>query len=219
MWDYIQEGENDVIWISMALTTGAYIGVTDRSYDRVCAGAVSGSGWIICSMQTRQFLQGSFYKTLHNTGSYRGELADLVALHMLIVTVAKHFQLATAVGKICFNDISALGQAGKARKRVSAGMKHLDLHHAICMLKCTSRLDMKYSHVRAHQDQILPWSMLTLEQQLNVICDVLANNTIAMYLAHGRVRDNGPHFLPLEKAAVVLDGVKLTTDVRPEVRV
>jgi hypothetical protein len=78
---------------------------------------------------------------------------------------------------------------------------------------------MKYSHIRAHQDQILPWSMLTLEQQLNVICDGLANNAIARYLARGRVRDNGPHFSPLEKAALVLDGVKLVTDVGPEVHI
>ncbi len=61
--------------------------------------------------------------------------------------------------------------------------------------------------------------MLTLEQQLNIICNVLVNDAIARYLALGSVRDNGPYFLPLEKAAVVLDGVKLTTDVEPEVRV
>ncbi len=140
-------------------------------------------------------------------------------LHTLIVAVAKHFQLATALEKICCDNISALGQAGKAWKCVSARMKHLDLHCAICMLKCTSRLDMKYSHVHAHQDQILPWSMLTLKQQLNVICNGLANNANARYLAHGRVKDEGPYFLPLEKAAVVLDGAKLTTNVGPEVRV
>ncbi len=156
---------------------------------------------------------------MHNAGLYRGELLGLVTLHTLIVAVAKHFQLATAVEKICCNNISALGQAGKAQKRVSAGMKHLDLHHAICMLKCTSRLDMKYYHIHTNQGRIIPWSMLTLEQKLNIICNGLANNAIARYLAHDRVRDNGPHFLPLEKAAVVLDGFKLTTDVGPEVRI
>jgi hypothetical protein len=127
------------------------------------------------------------------------------------------FQLATTVGKICCDNITALGQVGKAQKYVSTGMKHSDLHHAILTLKCSSQLDMKYSHVRAHQDRILPWSMLTLEQQLNVICDGLVNDAIARYLACGSVRDNGPYFLLFEKAAAVLDGVKLTTDVGPEV--
>ncbi len=132
MWDYIQEGEADVSWISVALTTGTFIGVTDGSYDHVRAGTVSGSGWIICCTKTKQLLRGSFYKILPRAGSYRGELLGLVALHTLIVAVAKHFQLATAVGKICCDNISALGEAGKARKRVSAvGMKHSDLHRAI----------------------------------------------------------------------------------------
>jgi hypothetical protein len=56
MWDYIQEGEIDVTWISMALTTSTFIGVIDGSYNRVRAGTVSGSGWIICCTQTRQLL-------------------------------------------------------------------------------------------------------------------------------------------------------------------
>jgi hypothetical protein len=43
MWDNIQEGELDVTWISTALTTSTIIGVTDRSYNRVYVGAVSGS--------------------------------------------------------------------------------------------------------------------------------------------------------------------------------
>ncbi len=81
MWDYIQEGEIDVTWISTTFTTGTFIRVTDRSYNRVRAGAVSCSGWIICCTQTRQLLRGSFYKTSHNAGSYRGELLGLVALH------------------------------------------------------------------------------------------------------------------------------------------
>ncbi len=54
MWDYIQEGEMDVTWISTALTSGTFIRVTDGSYDRARAGAVSSSGWIICCTQTRQ---------------------------------------------------------------------------------------------------------------------------------------------------------------------
>ena len=33
-------------------------------------------------------------------------------------------------------------------------------------------------HVRAHQDRILPWDRLSLEQQLNVICDELANGAV-----------------------------------------
>jgi hypothetical protein len=78
-------------------------------------------------------------------------------------------------------------------------------------------MDMKYSHVRAHQNRILPWSMLTLEQHLNVIRNNLANEAVARYLAQGAARNDRPQLLPLEKATVVLDGVKLTTDVGSDV--
>jgi hypothetical protein len=47
MWDYIQEGEMDVTWIGTALTTNTFIRVTDGSYNRVRASAVSGYGWIV----------------------------------------------------------------------------------------------------------------------------------------------------------------------------
>jgi hypothetical protein len=76
---------------------------------------------------------------------------------------------------------------------------------------------MVYSHVQAHQDRILSWSMLTLEQQLNVIWDELANMAVAQYLSEG-VHHLGPKFLPFEKAAVVLYGIKLTTDIGLEVQ-
>ncbi len=59
--------------------------------------------------------------------------------------------------------------------------------------------------------------MLTLEQQLNVICDELVNGVVARYLSGG-VHQQGPKFLPFEKAAIVLDGTKLTTDIGSEVR-
>jgi hypothetical protein len=58
--------------------------------------------------------------------------------------------------------------------------------------------------------------MLTLEQQLNVICNSLTNKAVDRYLAQGAARNNGPQLLPLKKAAMVLEGVKLTTDIGPE---
>ena len=78
-------------------------------------------------------------------------------------------------------------------------------------------MEMKYEHVQAHPNRILPWSRLSLEQQLNVICNELANGAVE------RARTEGggpsiPKFLPFESVAVVLDGIKLTTDVGLEVR-
>jgi hypothetical protein len=62
MWDYIQEGEIDVAWISVALTTGMFIGVTDGSYDQVYARAISGSRWILCCSKTNSSCKAPFMK-------------------------------------------------------------------------------------------------------------------------------------------------------------
>jgi hypothetical protein len=51
-----------------------------------------------------------------------------------------------------------------------------------------------------------------------MICNGLANDAVAGYLACRRAQDEGPQFLPLKKAAVVLDGVKVTTDVGTKVQ-
>ncbi len=53
---------------------------------------------------------------------------------------------------------------------------------------------------------------------MNVICDESANGAVARYLSEGRGDDKSPQFLPFEKAAIVLDGIKLTTDVGAEVQ-
>jgi hypothetical protein len=74
-----------------------------------------------------------------------------------------------------------------------------------------------YEHVQAHQDRILPWSRLSLEQQLNVICDKLANGAVERAITEGESH-SGPKFLPFESVAVVLDGIKLTTNIGSEVR-
>jgi hypothetical protein len=62
MWDYIQEGEIDVTWISTALANGSFISVADVSYDRDHASMVSGSGWVICCAKSRKLLQGFFFE-------------------------------------------------------------------------------------------------------------------------------------------------------------
>ncbi len=59
--------------------------------------------------------------------------------------------------------------------------------------------------------------MLTLEEQLNVICNKLAKAAVLRYLSDTTQEGRGIQLLPLEKVAVVVNGEKLTTDVGQEV--
>ncbi len=113
---------------------------------------------------------------------------------------------------------SALNQSSKACQWVWIGMKHSDLHWTIRNLKCSTKMSFRYSHLRAHQDRIKAWSKLALEEQLNVLCNELANSAVARFLSECTRPSQADQFVPLSKAAIVLDSVKLTTDVGPEVR-
>ncbi len=53
-------------------------------------------------------------------------------------------------------------------------------------------------------------------QQLNIICDELANGAVHRAIMEGESH-SGPRFLQFENVAVVLDGIKLTTNVGSEV--
>src|SRR6056300_803772 len=79
------------------------------------------------------------------------------------------------------------------------------------MLKCL------YRHVDAHQDRHKLWWQLTLEEQLNCVCDSLAKAAVSRSMETPLPRDI-KQLLPLEKAAVFVNGIKLNNDVSKEVR-
>ena len=79
-------------------------------------------------------------------------------------------------------------------------------------------MSFQYKHVKAHQDKIKLWRELTLSEQLNVLCDGLANRSVKGYLERGSPAQIATKLLPLERAAVFIDGEKATTDVGSQAR-
>ncbi len=106
-----------------------------------------------------------------------------MAIHTLAVAVVRFFHIDCVSGKICCDYIAALTHARKVRQRVRVGIKHSDLHRMVRNLKCSTKMAFRYVHVQAHQDRVKPWSQQSLEEQLNVICDELANGAVARYLS------------------------------------
>jgi hypothetical protein len=218
MWEYVTHEETDMSWLRDAMSNGSLLAVTDGSYDRGRANNVSRSGWILLCTVSRRTLWGSFFEISPKARAYRGELLGLVAIHTLALAAARFFHIECVSGKICCDNITALNQAKQVRQRVRVGIKHLDLHCTVRNLKCSTKMAFRYAHVQAHQDRITPWSQLSLEAQLNVICDKLANGVVTRYLSSCTRPLRIEQFLPMETAAIVLDSVKLTTDIGAEVR-
>ena len=62
------------------------------------------------------------------------------------------------------------------------------------------------------------WRYLTLEQQMNVDCDQLAKAAVSRSMEGPALPDRGRQLLPLERAAIFIDGCKCTTDVADNVQ-
>ncbi len=63
----------------------------------------------------------------------------------------------------------------------------------------------------------MAWGCLSLEEQLNTTCDMLANGAVNRGLTHGPPPVE-PMLLPFKRAAVVVNGVKITSQIAPEIR-
>lgn len=221
MWDNVEEETQDLRWLADALSNGTAVLVTDGSYDKKRAPRVSGAGWVITCRTAQKFLRGSFHEDSPRAGSYRGELLGLVALHTLALALVQFYGLKAASGKLCCDNISALFQSKKNRRRVRTGSKHADLLRALRTIKCHHLLQLTYEHVRSHQDKYLLWHQMSLEAQLNVDCDHLAKGAVHRRLSASIGNISSPHkqLLPLEKAAIFVNGgEKLTSDVGEEIR-
>ena len=219
MWKYVEGDTPSMKWLAMALQNGTAIAVTDGSYNRSLAPDISGAGWLIACTESQKMLGGWFYEHSRKAGSYRGELLGSVATHLLAAFTAEYFSIDICRGDMACNNKGALNQAAKLHQRVRTSAKHSDLLRTLRTIKSKCPMSFCYKHVRGHQDKHLSWRSLSLIEQFNVQCDTLAGQAVT----YGAV-DGGPAartidlLLPRERAAVVVDGHKLMSDVSDELR-
>ena len=124
-------------------------------------------------------IQGSAYDKSTSAGSYRGEMLGLLPLYATIATVHACFKLTETSGVIIGDNQGALGQAYRKKKRVTPSEKQTDIIRAILAAKyhCQgAKLEKRW--VKSHVDDLKQWKELTIEEQLNTICDELAKAAV-----------------------------------------
>jgi hypothetical protein len=77
--------------------------------------------------------------------------------------------------------------------------------------------NLTYQWVKSHKDSRLSWHLLSLEEQLSTTCDELANEAVVRALS-STTTPTGPSLLPFEKAAVVIDSIKIRSNIAPAIR-
>ena len=112
-------------------------------------------------------------------GSYRGELLGLIAVHAITALAYTFFKLDKASGTLIGDNKSALWQVKRTARRIRPTESQLDILRAIRAIKRKyPNLHLTQVWVKSHVDKHPPWNKLSLEQQLNTMCDELAKQAV-----------------------------------------
>ena len=178
MWDQLKVDDNNFGWLVSALTNGMAVAVTDGSYNSDMSPNISGAGWIIYCFRTGKQVMGNFYKVSTSANSYPGELLGLLALHVFLWNVEQHYSLASSpTQNWCYN-LDALKATKCPRKCVATGTKQADVFCSLHALHRRHKTTHQYFQVLTHQDDLLSWECLSLQAQLNCICNAQAKAAI-----------------------------------------
>lgn len=99
--------------------------------------------------------------------------------------------------------------------KISSGSKHGDIRRVLWTVRTRMQTSTTPRHVKAHQDDFVDRSTLSLPAQLNCFCDDLAKRAVNTAILSASL---GTGRLPLEHAALSINGDKQTTDVCKGIR-
>ena len=146
----------------------------------------------------------------------------MCCLLLLATALEEFFDIQDWNAQLSCDNESALYQATRGLKRIRPGASCADLLRSIRSSGNRLRNSFIGVHVDSNMDKYLLWHQLTLEHQLNVLCDQLAKGAVARAILkqmsrEGRRRD-GLQVLPREDVALFAHGKKLTSDIAKMVR-
>ncbi len=181
MWEGMEAGKDspdDISWMADGLKNSSLIWVTDGSYDRKKAKDLCGIGWIIFCTNTGFRLTGTFWEKSTSASLYRAELLGLCALHLLAQAVAEYYKIMGWSAMLCCDNKRALEVSAHHRRCICPSAKCADIRRSLKATKPLLNGTVQYVHVYGHMDQYLKWEQLTLNQQLNCVCDTLASDPL-----------------------------------------
>lgn len=162
----------------------------------------------------------SFSEWSLQAGSYRAELLGLCSLHLFMLALQQAFNIQEIwSAEVCCDNEKALLKASISPRRIQPSAKCPDILRSLRYTKRDLRHRLQYKHVHAHMDDVLQWDQLSLVQQLNVQCDMLAKAAVSRAVGC-LVEGNTPHqtVLPREYVAVFVQGNKVMSDPENDLR-
>ena len=142
-------------------------------------------------------------------------MLGLLALYATTATAHTFFNLHKTSGVIIGDNKGALYQAHRKHKRVTPSSSQTDIIRAIRSAKYQcheAKLEKRW--VKSHVDDLKAWRDLSIEEQLNTLCDELAKAAVRRGTVDRRL--NSTRLLPYESAAIVINGEKIADGMAKE---
>jgi hypothetical protein len=114
-----------------------------------------------------------------------GKLLGLCTLHLLARAVVEYYKVDGWSAMLCSNIKRALELSSHHLHCIRPSAKCADICRSLKMTKPLLNGTFHYVHVYGHMDQYLKWEQLTLMQQLNCVCSMLAKKSITTAIIHG----------------------------------
>ncbi|KAK1748959.1 hypothetical protein QTG54_000898 [Skeletonema marinoi] len=217
MWEGLVLDE-DPDWIIDALERGSLYCATDGSHNKKLAPLISGAAWVLFCSHSRKVMRGEFAEFSVAANSYRAEQLGMLALHLLLLTAEEYYQQSLTDANIFCDNKGTIQTFSKEHRRIPAGAKNNDILRVLRRIQTTSKLAHKLQHVKAHQDDNVPFRLLSLDAKLNFECDLRAKHAVQQAIADDASFRTTIYSLPLEQASVFFDGSKQTSDIAKELR-
>ena len=156
-------------------------------------------------------MTGTFWEKSPGANLYCAEFLGST-LHLLAQAVAELYKVVKWSAILCCDNKRALELSSYYIHHIRTSAKCADIRQNLCAIKQSFTGTFKYIHVYGHIDQYLDCEQLTLIQQLNCVCDTLANRAITTATLHG-YHSRQSQILPKEDVALIIWGSKVTGDI------
>ena len=133
-----------------------------------------GIGWRIQCSSSMEFIKGSFASQCQDGNSYRAELLGIYALLVILHTTIKLHSPQHPSGILYCDNESAIKLISSLTFHIHPQHKHSDVLHDIRHVKQMLSCNLRFHHIRGHQDKNRHLMELSLPAKLNCRCDSLA---------------------------------------------
>ena len=195
-------------WIIQAVEEGTLLAVADGSFIKELFPDACSCAFVLECQNGGGRVLGTVLEKSKDACAYRGELLGLLAIHLVLLAVAKLRPGTAGKVRIVSDCLGALGRVSSLpADRLPSGIRHSDILK-ILMVHCQSfPFECSYEHVEAHQDEKKGYRELSREAQLNSCMDLDAKRELWDQVGQEPAAQQP---LPLEAVVVKIGRDKMT---------